>query len=32
MHFDNTTCPADQEIELVHDPNGVVAYPVKYEA
>ncbi len=29
MHFDNTTCQADQEIDLIHDPNGVIAYPVK---
>lgn len=30
MSFDNTTSVADQEIDLVHDPNGIVAYPIKY--
>lgn len=29
MHFDNTASQADQEIEVIHDPAGVVAYPVK---
>jgi hypothetical protein len=30
MTFDNTACEPDQEIDLVHDPQGIVAYPIKY--
>ena len=29
MHFDDTACQPDQEIEVIHDPTGLVAYPVK---
>ena len=29
MTFDDTSVECDQEIELVKDPNGLVAYPLK---
>lgn len=30
MTFDDVTVDCDQEIELVMDPEGIVAYPLKY--
>jgi len=31
MTFDDLNLPCEQEIELIHDPNGIIAYPLKYE-
>lgn len=30
MTFDNTNTECDQEIELIQDPTGQIAYPLKY--
>lgn len=30
MTFDDVRVECDQEIELVKDPEGIVAYPLKY--
>lgn len=30
MTFDSVNLPCEQEIELAQDPNGLIAYPLKY--
>lgn len=30
MTFDDVRIDCDQEIELVQDPEGIIAYPLKY--
>jgi hypothetical protein len=29
MSFDDINVECDQEIELIKDPNGIIAYPLK---
>ena len=30
MSFDDSSAECDQEIELIKDPEGIIAYPLKY--
>ena len=29
MSFDDVNAPCEQEIDLIQDPNGIIAYPLK---
>lgn len=31
MSFDDSSAECDQEIELIKDPEGIIAYPLKYK-